>query len=234
VVRLSASVESITSLAAYAMPPGSWILRVRGETNPQYFDDLILATPGTVSSRLLRGVDDQLADLISRVTYAGCSVAVLGIRRDQLAKPLNGFGFVAPTIEKRQIIAGSLASLKFPGRAPEGKLLLRVFVGGALQPHLAQLAEDEIRQIVLRELNELLGLSGEPEFFEVARWPGMMPQYHVGHLELVRQIEERAAAILNFALAGNAFRGVGVPFCVRSGEQAAETVVKATTSGRGE
>ena len=254
VVRLSAIVERIVGPACRAGPesptdrsnagPGparqagptssAWSVLVQGASQPEPFDDLILATPGTVSSRLLRGVDHQLADLISRVSYAGCSVAILGIGRDQLAKPLNGFGFVVPAIEKRQIIAGSLASLKFPGRAPEGKLLLRVFVGGALQPDLVQLAEGEIRQIVLRELNELLGLSGEPEFFEVARWLGMMPQYHVGHLDLVRQIGDRAGAIPNFALAGNAYRGVGVPFCVRSGEQAAERVVKAPTSGRGE
>ena len=120
------------------------------------------------------------------------------MRRDQIAHPLDGFGFVVPAIEKRQIIAGSMASVKFPGRAPEGKLLLRVFVGGALQPELAELPDDEIRQLVLAELRELIGLSGEPEFCDVVRWLGMMPQYHVGHLDLVRQIEERAAAIPHF------------------------------------
>jgi len=225
IVRLNCPVERVE------WTPTGWMIDA---STPESYDDLILATPGAVSSRLLAVVDSKLADLVSRVSYAGCSVAVLGIRRDQLARPLNGFGFVVPAIERRQIIAGSLASLKFPGRAPDGKLLLRVFVGGALQPELASLPDDEIRRIVLSELRELLGLSGEPEFFEVARWLGMMPQYHVGHLDLVRQIEERAAAIPNFALAGNAYRGVGVPFCVRSGEQAAEAVVKAPTSGRGE
>jgi oxygen-dependent protoporphyrinogen oxidase len=179
-------------------------------------------------------VDSQLADLIGRIEYASCSVAIVGIRREQLARPIRGFGIVVPAIERRQIIAGSLASMKFPGRAPEGKLLLRVFVGGALQPELAALPDGDIRRIVLRDLEELLGLSGEPELFEVARWRSMMPQYHVGHLDLVRQIEERAASIPNFALAGNAYRGVGVPFCIRSGEQAAESVINAPTSGRGE
>jgi oxygen-dependent protoporphyrinogen oxidase len=156
-------------------------------------------------------------------------VALLGVRRDQVAHPLDGFGFVVPAIESRRIIAGSMASVKFPGRAPEGKVLLRVFVGGALQPELGELPDDAIRKIVLDELGELLGLRGEPEFFEVARWLGMMPQYHVGHLDLVRQIEARAAAIAHFALAGNAYRGVGVPFCIKSGEHAAERVVQ----GRG-
>jgi oxygen-dependent protoporphyrinogen oxidase len=90
---------------------------------------------------------------------------------------------------------------------------------------LGKLPEDEIRQIVLQELRELIGLTGEPEFCEVARWLQHMPQYHVGHLDLVRQIEERAATIPRFALAGNAYRGVGIPFCIRSGEQAAQSLL---------
>ena len=88
--------------------------------------------------------------------------------------------------------------------------------------------DGEIRRLVLEELHDLLGLSGEPEFVEVARWLGAMPQYHVGHLDLVRQIEERAATIPHFALAGNAYRGVGVPFCIHSGEQAAERIIAET------
>jgi protoporphyrinogen/coproporphyrinogen III oxidase len=220
-MRLNARVENVRP-AGLAEPGSGWILQIHGESFEPRFDALIVATPGPVSSKLLASVDQQLADLIGRIEYAGCSVAVLGIRSEQLAKPLAGFGFVVPAIERRQIIAGSLASMKFPGRAPQGKLLLRIFVGGALQPELATLPDDDIRRIVLRELTELLGLSGEPEFFDVARWLGMMPQYHVGHLELVRQIKVRAAVIPNFALAGNAFDGVGVPFCIRSGEAAAE------------
>jgi oxygen-dependent protoporphyrinogen oxidase len=218
VARLNAPVERIEC-------GPQWRVWLRGAPLPEQFDELILAAGGAVSSRLLQGIDPPLAELIGRIPHAGCSVGVLGVRRQQLARQLAGFGFVVPAIENRQIIAGSLASLKFPGRAPEGKMLLRVFVGGALQPELGELPDDEIRRIVLAELRELLGLEGEPEFFEVARWPGMMPQYHVGHLELVRQIETRAAAIGHFALAGNAYRGVGVPFCINSGEQAAERVL---------
>ena len=223
----SASDDESNRNGAQAVPnSANWSVLLAGDANPVEFDDLILATPVAASSRLLENVDPLLADLIGRIEYAGCAVAILGIRREQLARPIDGFGFVVPSIERRQIIAGSVASLKFPGRAPEGKLLLRVFIGGALQPELARLPDHDIRRLVLTELGELLGLTGEPEFFEVARWLGMMPQYHVGHLDLVRQIEERATAIPNFALAGNAYRGVGVPFCIRSGEQAAERIAE--------
>jgi protoporphyrinogen/coproporphyrinogen III oxidase len=223
-VRLNSPVERIERGAP-------WRLFVRGQEAPELFDEVILAAPGAVSSRLLRMVDAELASLIERIPHAGCSVAVLGVRRDQVKHPLDGFGFVVPTVEKRRIIAGSMASVKFPGRAPEGKVLLRVFVGGALQPELGELPDDEIRQLVLDELRELIGLSGEPEFCEVVRWLGMMPQYHVGHLDLVAKIEARAAAIPHFALAGNAYRGVGIPFCIHSGEQAAERITQSAECG---
>jgi oxygen-dependent protoporphyrinogen oxidase len=223
-LRLNASVERIEA-------GDGWKVFVRGKNGAEQFDELIIAAPGAVSSRLLANVDTELASLIGRIPYAGCAVAILGVRRDQIAHPLDGFGFVVPAIENRRIIAGSMASVKFPGRAPEGKVLLRVFVGGALQPELGELPDEKIRGIVGEELRDLIGLRGEPEFCEVARWPGMMPQYHVGHLDLVRQIEERAAKIGHFALAGNAYRGVGLPFCVRSGEAAAERVMQNAQCG---
>jgi protoporphyrinogen/coproporphyrinogen III oxidase len=207
-----------------------WRVTVGGGAT-ELVDELVLAAPGAVSSRLLEPVDASLAALIGRIPAAGCSVVLLGARREQMKHTLDGFGFVVPAIEGRKIIACSMASVKFAGRAPEGKVLLRVFVGGALQPELNQLADDEIKRLVLAELGELIGLSGEPEFCEVARWPGMMPQYHVGHLDLVKQIEERAAGIGHFALAGNAYRGVGIPICIKCGEEAAERVVQSAECG---
>ena len=205
----------------------AWQVKLEGAEGPEEFDDVVLAAPGAIAERLLGGVDPELAALVGKIPYAGCSVVIVGVDRRQVKHPLDGFGIVAPAVEGRKIIAISMASVKFAGRAPEGKALLRVFVGGALQPQLAELPDEEIRRLVLDELRELIGLSGEPEFTEVARWPEMMPQYHVGHLELVRQIEERVAAIPHFALAGNAYRGVGIPFCIRSGELAAERVARA-------
>jgi oxygen-dependent protoporphyrinogen oxidase len=226
-VQLNAPVERIRY-------DGGWHIITRGSSDVQAFDDIVLAAPGAVCSRLVADIDAELAALLRQITHAGCCVAIVGAQRQQVAHPLDGFGFVVPAIEKRRIIACSMASVKFPGRAPKGKVLLRVFIGGALQPDLNQLPDEELRKIVLEELAELIGLSGEPEFCEIARWPGMMPQYHVGHLELVSKIEERAAAIPNFALAGNAYRGVGIPFCIRSGEQVAERLLQTAATASGE
>ncbi|HUE73321.1 MAG TPA: protoporphyrinogen oxidase [Pirellulaceae bacterium] len=218
-VRLNSRVEQIKRAA-----DARWRITIASQS-PESFDALVLAVSAPLAASLLRDVHYELAALIAQIPYAGCSVAVTAYRRDQIAFPCNGSGFVVPTVENRRIIAGSFASQKFAGRAPEDRILMRVFVGGALQPELTDLPDDDIRRIVREELGELLGVRSEPEYCDVIRWQGMMPQYHVGHLDLVAKIEERAAAIPGFALAGNAYRGVGIPFCVRSGEQAAERLI---------
>jgi oxygen-dependent protoporphyrinogen oxidase len=190
----------------------------------ELFSAVVYALPGSASA-LLGAVDQELMRLVQRVPQAGCSVVVLGFKRSAIKHPLNAFGFVVPAIEKRQIIAGSFASNKFPGRAPSDRVLMRVFIGGALQPELAELPDERLIEIAQQELGELLGITSEPEVCSVVRWLGAMPQYHVGHAQLAEQISTRAAAIPNFTLAGNLYRGVGIPFCVRSGEQAAETLL---------
>ncbi|MBC7856235.1 MAG: protoporphyrinogen oxidase [Pirellulaceae bacterium] len=220
VVRLNAKVEQLKRSAEGR----KWRLQIATE-EPQEFDAVILAAPSSISGKLLESFDSELAGLVGSIPQAGCNVALLGYRREQIAHPLDGFGFVVPTIEKRKIIAGSFSSVKFPGRAPDGKVLLRVFIGGALQPELLSLSDAETTTLVLDELRDLLGVRGEPEFCEIAPWHGAMPQYHVGHLDKVRQIEERVAAIPGLALAGNSYHGVGVPFCIHDGEQAAERVL---------
>jgi protoporphyrinogen/coproporphyrinogen III oxidase len=227
-VRVNSRVERIERLDT-----GGWRIAISGQPSPESFDALILAAPASLSASLLKSTDAELAALVASVPHAGCSVAVTAYRRDQVAHPCNGSGFIIPAIEKRRVIAGSFSSNKFPGRAPDDRILMRIFLGGALQPALTDLPDDDIRRIVREELAELLGARGESEFCDVVRWQGMMPQYHVGHLELVAKIEERAAAIPGFALAGNAYRGVGIPFCIRSGELAAEQVVSGWQARRG-
>jgi oxygen-dependent protoporphyrinogen oxidase len=221
-VHLNTRVERIEAAAEGSN--ANWCLFVSGSPAPLTFDDLVVASPAHSCVPLLERISAPLAGLVKQVTHAGCSVAVMGFRRDQIEHPLDGFGFVAPRIEKRQIIAGSLASVKFAGRAPDGKVLLRVFVGGALQPELNELDDAETEKLVRRELADLLGVSGEPEFVMINRWQGVMPQYHVGHLNLVAKIDAAAQAVGHFALAGNAYHGVGIPFCVRDGQRAAEEI----------
>ena len=114
---------------------------------------------------------------------------------------------VVPLVERRKILSGSFASVKYPGRAPEGSVLLRVFSGGACQAELVELPEGELFEIAQQELAELLGVRGEPQLRELVRWRKAMPQYHLGHRDRVARIDSLASQLPGFALAGNAYRG---------------------------
>lgn len=217
-IRLGTPVSRVTCLDRV------WLVSLSSQASPQEFDAVILATPAHASARLLAEMDAELAARLGEIEYAGSVVVSLGFRREQIQHRLDGFGVVVPRSEGRRIIAASFASIKFPGRAPEGHVVVRVFVGGALQPELVELADDQLADLAHEELASLVGLSGRAELMDVARWPAAMPQYDVGHLDRVRQIEELASRHRGLELAGNAFRGVGIPQCIHSGEQAAERI----------
>jgi oxygen-dependent protoporphyrinogen oxidase len=118
--------------------------------------------------------------------------------------------------------------MKWPGRAPLGKVLLRVFVGGALQPQILDAGDDELVALAGRELNDLIGINGEPQLQRVGRWMRSMPQYHVGHLARLARIDDRLTRHRGLYLAGNGYRGVGIPHCIHSGEIVAEKLIEAT------
>jgi len=203
---------------------GRWRLIGAGGESLGEYDELIVTLPAGPAATVLRKAEPRLAERLGAIEYAGCSVVCLGVAESQIARPIDGFGFVVPAVEGRRLIAASFASYKFPGRAPDGRVLIRVFLGGALQPKLADLDDAALVAIAREELGELVGLAGEVDFARVARWPRRMPQYHLGHLERVDQIE-RSAEAAGVELAGAAYRGVGIPQCVRSGEQAAGRVL---------
>lgn len=188
------------------------------------FDAALLALPAYAAAGLLSAASPELAALLSRIEYASSAIVVTGHRLSDVSHPLDAAGLVVPQVEQRKVLAVSFLSRKFPTRAPDGHVILRTFVGGALQPQLLDRSDDDLIVLVRTELAEILGVRGEPEFALVARYPRGMPQYHVGHLERVAQIERLAAQVPGLALAGNAFRGVGLPDCIHSGEQAAERI----------
>jgi oxygen-dependent protoporphyrinogen oxidase len=172
---------------------------------------------------LLRGVDAPLADDLAAIPYASSATVTLAYRREDVPHPLDGFGFVVPHVERRPLLAGTFSSLKYPGRAPDGTVLVRAFVGGALQPELVELSDAALLRSVREELGALIGVRNEPLLSRIARWRQAMPQYQVGHLDRVARIRDRAAT-LGLQLAGNAYEGVGIPDCIRSGETAADSL----------
>lgn len=209
----------------------SWIITT-DKAEKLEADGVILALPAYASAELLASLAPELARELTAIPYSSTATVSLAYREEEISHPLNGFGFVVPAIEGRKIIACSFSSVKYSGRAPAGYVLLRAFVGGALQPSLLGQDDRAMETFVRQELAALLGVRAEPFFCRIHRYPRSMPQYQVGHRERVRQIEDRLKKLPALALAGNAYHGVGIADCVHSGEEAAERVLGHLTTAR--
>jgi protoporphyrinogen/coproporphyrinogen III oxidase len=208
--------------------------QVRAEHGPAISVDAVcLAVPAYTAASLLAQTDVLLSAGLNRVPYESTATVNLAYRRPDIPHPLDGFGFVVPFIEKRSLIACTFSSVKFAGRAPQDCALLRAFVGGALQPELVELDEAELLARVRADLRVLLGIESKPLFSEISRWRKSMPQYELGHIERVNRIAERVASLPGLALAGNAYSGVGIPDCIRSGEAAADSLFHVLRRARG-
>ena len=188
----------------------------------QHFDRVVLATSAPRASQLLMEVDSQLSTEIGGIDHASSAVVVLAFPRP--SRNPGVFGLVVPNAEKRQMIAASFGSNKFPGRAPEGGLLVRVFLGGALNEAVTHQPDDALIEIALQELKEIAKVSGSVAFSQVVRWQNTMPQYHVGHLQKLDSIQQRLAQLPGLVIAGNAYQGVGIPDCTRAGRKVAEQI----------
>ncbi|MBI2132727.1 MAG: protoporphyrinogen oxidase [Candidatus Tectomicrobia bacterium] len=176
-------------------------------------DALCAALPAHAGSKLFGEVSPRLSALLGGIPYGSVATLNLVFRRDRVAHPLDGTGFVVPAAEGRPLMACSFSSSKFAGRAPEGKVLLRAFAGGARGGEALALAEGELIRRLVEDLRPVLGLSGEPEEALLQRYGRAMPHYTVGHLGRVEEMERLAAELPGVALAGSAYRGVGIPDC---------------------
>ena len=241
-VTLKEGMEDLVAALATRLQPGTVLLKQRvagverrgdrwrvatAEGADLDADRVIVATESHAAARMLRYVDPTLATLLAEIPYASSATVTLGYRRADVAHPLDGFGFVVPHAQKRALLACTFSSVKYAGRAPEGDVLLRAFVGGALNEAVLELDDAPLVMRARAELREALGITAAPALARVFRWPKAMPQYHVGHLARVETIERRAGALPGLDLAGGAYRGVGIADCVRSGEAAAERALGA-------
>jgi protoporphyrinogen/coproporphyrinogen III oxidase len=182
---------------------------------------IVLATPAFATAAMTREFDGELSRLCGEINYASAATIALAFRRDQVADPLNGSGFVVPRVERTGIMAGSWLSSKWPHRAPEGSVLLRTFVGGARDPHALDASDDELVNMSMRALQPLLGISGQPLFTRIFRWNRANAQHEVGHLDRVAAIDRAVARHAGVYVTGSGFRGTGIPDCVADGRATA-------------
>ena len=203
----------------------NWAVQLKDQRS-MMFDAVIVTLPTHAAARILKtAISPELHAALQEIEYASSAIVVSGHQLSDFDHPMDAFGLVVPAIERRKILAVSFSSRKFPDRAPAGQILLRTFVGGAMQPELLNNDDDTIAGFVNAELRSIFGMKAEPMFSEVIRYNNAMPQYHVGHLERVARIESLLNNTPGLHLAGSAYTGVGIPDSIASGWVAADNVL---------
>ncbi len=197
---------------------------VRGEGQDRWdADAVVLACPAYEQAALLADLDGELAEWVSGIAYNRVAVVALGYRREDVPFPLDGFGFLVPQRDRRDVLGVQWCSSIFPDRAPPGLVLLRAMCGGWARAEMVGWDDSRLLAAVRAELRAAMGVAAEPAFHRVVRWEKAIPQYHLGHPERVARIEERARRHPGLFLGGNAYRGMAMNDCTeRAAALAAE------------
>lgn len=227
VTKLNAS-SLLTGVTVQAIQPeaGGWVVSAGMQSD--HFDGVIVALPGLAAANVLRMASQELSGELAAVQYSSSITVGLGYDREVRETLPPGFGFLVPRSEGKRLLAATFVHNKFPHRAPEDRALLRCFFAGSNAEDVWALNDDQIVSIVRQELQQIIGLNAEPLFARVYKWKSAMAQYSVGHLDRLDRLERLRKQLPGLALAGNAYRGIGVPDCVRSGREAASELLKST------
>lgn len=188
-------------------------------------ESVVLATPAYVSADLLRPLTPIAGGLLDLIPYASTATIAMAFPRIQMSA-IEGFGFIIPRAEQRHLIAATWTSLKWPHRAPSDQLLARCYLGGVGREDILQREDQTLVATVREELTSICGITAEPSYTEVNRWWKAMPQYTVGHLSRLEQLDAAVSRYPGLILTGAAYRGVGIPDCIRDGALAAEQVIQ--------
>lgn len=189
-------------------------------------DGVILATPAFVTGHILKGEDPDLAQTLQDIPYVSTATVSLAYPRQDLPGPLDGRGYVIPREEDREALACTWTSSKFPHRAPDDHALLRVFIGRAGQEEEISWTDDYLLDVARREVASTLSITVDPVLSRVYVWENAMPQYNLGHQKRLENINQSLQSFSGLALAGNGYRGIGIPDCIHSGQQAARQVIE--------
>ncbi|MEE8424062.1 MAG: protoporphyrinogen oxidase [Thermodesulfobacteriota bacterium] len=244
-MTLKGGVETLTNTIASCLPVGSTVqgkeitgisrsnvnggnpsyaISFAGDDNTVKADAVIIAAPAHVAAKLLENLDPSLAGQLADIPYASTATVSVAYKKEDVSHPLNGFGFVIPKVENRQIMAATWTSVKFSYRAPEDAVLIRCFVGGSMNEELVSLSDEEMVKMVREELKDIMGIDAKPTLSKVFRFHKSMPQYTIGHEERVARIEQVVDEHEGLFLTGSAYRGIGISDCVHNGEITAKKV----------
>jgi len=214
--------EMVERLAA-----GGFRVRVGGEWIEA--SGVIFACPAWAAAPLLKSIDGDLAGLLYGIPYSSSLTVTMLYRNSEFDGKRAGFGFLVPQKERRRMAACTFVTTKFPDRAPDDRIIVRCFFGGSGDEAVLKESDESLVDMARGELRQILGLKAAPFFHTISRWPRSMAQYNVGHAERIRGIEARAAAIPGLYLAGNAYSGIGIPDCIRTGRSAAKKIASVSS-----
>jgi oxygen-dependent protoporphyrinogen oxidase len=217
------AVEEITGKSSHKP---RYRLQLGGKKKAMEVDAVVLATPAFVTAKLLQGMAADICQLLDTIPYCSTATINLAYARSQIGHPLDGYGFVVPRLEKRSIMAATFSSVKFAHRAPEGKVLLRCFVGGAKNEEIVSWEDGKLLTAVEGDMGEILKITGTPQVARIYRWPKSMPQYTLGHEERLKRVEQGLAQLPGLFVTGSAYRGIGISDCVHEAALIAEQCLK--------
>ncbi|MGO9647446.1 MAG: protoporphyrinogen oxidase [Terriglobales bacterium] len=218
----ASSLHINTPVQAMQRQGSGWLVSAGYDSD--HFDAVITATSAQDAARL--GLPEELSAILGGIEYTSSVTIALAYNREVRQNLPPGFGFLVPRSEGKRLLAVTFVHNKFPHRAPEDRALLRCFLGSARDPAILDVPDEEMLDVVRRELRHILHLTAEPLFTRVYKWKDAMAQYNVGHIERMQVIERACQQLPGLALAGNAYHGIGVPDCVRSGADAASSVLQ--------
>jgi oxygen-dependent protoporphyrinogen oxidase len=222
-VRLGAPVSTLNQVG------NQWLVEAGGVA--EMYDSVIVCSPAWAAGVLLAPVDATLGEDLGAIPYSSSITVNLLYDEAALGQLPDGFGFLVPASEGRAMLACTFVHRKFLGRTPPGKAVLRGFLGGMKNEALLAEPDEVLVATVRRELNEILGITAEPEHAQVSRWRRAMAQYAVGHQKRAKRVAEHVAALSGLKLAGNAYDGIGIPDCIRLGRLAAKELLSSQQVG---
>lgn len=227
VIKKSPNIQfkSSAKVAAIEKKEDGWTVKLEDGWE-RSADAVILATPGYITAKLLQPVAPESAELLNGIHYVSTATVTLGYKKEGFSHPLDGFGFVVPKSEGRSILACTWTSSKFPHRAPEGYVMLRCYLGGALQEDIAEKDSETMETLVRKDLEEIMGIKEVPVFCKVFHNRKSNVQYHVNHSKRIDSIMNDLRNYPGLFLAGSAYRGIGIPDCIQNGNQSVESALE--------
>jgi oxygen-dependent protoporphyrinogen oxidase len=223
---LNAGVERIIPMRAGRNPVYTVSVRRNGASESIQASAVVLASPAAATAAIIRPIDPEMSKTLESIYYPPVASVYLGFKGEQIERPLDGFGFLVPEVEHRDLLGTIWSSVLFPGRAPAGCRALTTFVGGARQPELVSLEDERLKALVLSELQSIMKVRGEPVFCRIKRWEHAIPQYHLGYESVLRAIDRFEQNFRGAFLCSNFRGGIAVGDCVTNAGKIAEDIVR--------